>query len=246
LTFAGRIFSIKEVMKKVSVVRKADLFALALAAAAVCLYARAARPQMSAQSQQGAAAGESPGCMMSTAAGRLAEKLDLQGVPNFGRVTATLYRGGQPSKDGFDELKKLGVRIVVNLRDDNSETERSVVTTAGLEYVAIPWNCRHPANSLAARFLQVLRANREKKVFVHCHAGVDRTGLMIAAYRMAEHGWTPEQATDEMKDFGFNFIHRSWCHALVDYEEDFPQQLAADPDLRPLRAAQPTLSPCTP
>ena len=174
-----------------------------------------------------------------------AEKVELRGVPNFGRVTTTLYRGGQPSKGGFEELKKFGVQIVVNLRDDNSETERFSVTAAGLEYVAIPWNCHHPANSLAARFLQTLRENREKKIFVHCHVGVDRTGLLIAVYRMAEEGWTPEQASDEMKNFGFNLIHRSWCHALVDYEEYFPRQLAADPDLRPFLAAPSTLSPCT-
>lgn len=227
--------------------RKADLFALALAAVAACLYARVARLQASAQSGQTAAAVGSAGCTTSTAAVQpVEEKVELRGIPNFGKVTTTLYRGGQPSKDGFDELKKLGVQIVVNLRDDNSERERSAVTAAGLEYVAIPWNCHHPANSLAARFLEVLRENPEKKIFVHCHAGVDRTGLMVAVYRMAEQRWTPEQASDEMKDFGFNFIHRSWCHALDDYEQNFPQQLTADPSFRPFLAAESTLSPCTP
>lgn len=135
---------------------------------------------------------------------------------------------------------------MVNLRDDNSETERSLVTAIGLEYVAIPWNCNHPANSLVAQFLQVLRKNPEKKIFGHCHAGVDRTGLMIAAHRMTEQGWTPEQAQEEMKDFGFNFVHRSWCHALVDYEEDFPQQLAADPSFRPFQTVQFAPRPCAP
>lgn len=233
-------------MKELRVVGKAGLFTIALTIVAVSLYAGAAQPQVSAQPQQAAAGGKSAGCTASATAAQLGKKLELHGVPNFGKVTARLYRGGQPSKDGFDELKKLGVQIVVNLRDDNSETEGSVVTAAGLEYVAIPWNCHHPANSLAAQFLQVLKENREKKTFVHCHEGVDRTGLMIAVYRMAEQGWTPEQARDEMKDFGFNFIHRSWCHALLDYEEDFPQKLAADPNLRPFLAAQSAPPPCAP
>jgi len=235
-----------EHMKRFPLVRKADLPALALAIGVVCLYAKVAQPQVQAQSQQGATLGKSTVCTTGTIAAQLAQRVELPGVPNFGEVTGTLYRGGQPSKDGFDELKKLGVHIVVNLRDDNSETERPLVTAAGLEYVAIPWNCRHPANSLAAKFLQVLRENPGKKIFVHCHAGVDRTGLMVAVYRMTEQGWTPEQASDEMKDFGFNFLHRSWCHALEDYEQNFPQQLTADPDFRPFLAAQPAPSSCTP
>ncbi len=233
-------------MGKRPVVRKAGLPTLALAVVAACLNAWVARSQVSAQSQQSAAPGKSAGCIASIIPPRAAQKFELDGVPNFGKINATLYRGGQPSKNGFEELKRLGVQIVVNLRDDNSEAERSAVTAAGLEYVAVPWDCRHPANSLAARFLQVLQENREKKIFVHCHAGVDRTGLMIAAYRMAEQGWTPEQARDEMKDFGFNFIHRSWCHALEAYELNFPQQLAADPSLQPFQTEQSAPPPCMP
>jgi protein tyrosine phosphatase (PTP) superfamily phosphohydrolase (DUF442 family) len=231
-------------MKKRIVMRKADFFALALAITAICLYARTVRPQVPTESQRGMA-GKTARCLTSTIAPQAALRLRLHGVPNLGKVTATLYRGGQPSKDGFEELKKLGVQIVVNLRDDNSEIERPAVAAAGLEYVAIPWNCRHPANSLAAKFLQVLRENPERKIFVHCHAGVDRTGLMIAVYRMTEQGWTPEQASEEMKNFGFNFLHRSWCHALEDYEQNFPQQLTADPGFQPFLAPQPA-SACIP
>jgi protein tyrosine phosphatase (PTP) superfamily phosphohydrolase (DUF442 family) len=253
LTFARRIstieHSIKEMkhMKKLPPVRKANLAALALALGVVCLWAVVARPQMQAQLQEESTASGKSICAAGTVAvAQLAQRIAIHGVPNFGEVTSTLYRGGQPSRDGFDELKKLGVQIVVNLRDDNADTEHSLVTAAGLEYVTIPWNCRHPANALAARFLEVLRENPQKKVFVHCHAGVDRTGLMIAVYRMTEQGWTPEQAGDEMRDFGFNFIHRSWCHALESYEQNFPQQLTAAPDFKPFLAGQSSLSTCTP
>ncbi len=235
-------------MKERNAARRTGLGLPVLAATilVLCLYAWVAQPRASAQFPQPAAAAKSAGCISSTTSAPPAEKIELPGVPNFGKVSATLYRGGQPSKDGFAELKNLGVQIVVNLRDDNFETERSEVTAVGLEYVAIPWNCHHPANSLVTQFLEVLRENPEKRIFVHCHAGVDRTGLMIATHRMAEQGWTPEQAQDEMKDFGFNFIHRSWCRALVNYEEDFPQQLAADPSFRTFLTAQPAPRSCAP
>src|ERR1700747_2859969 len=45
-----------------------------------------------------------------------AQKIALQGVPNFGQVTASLFRGAQPSDDGFGVLAKMGVGIGVDLR----------------------------------------------------------------------------------------------------------------------------------
>src|SRR5712671_265494 len=45
-----------------------------------------------------------------------APKLRLRGVPQFAEITPTLYRGAQPNKEGFANLRKLGVDIVVDLR----------------------------------------------------------------------------------------------------------------------------------
>jgi protein tyrosine/serine phosphatase len=164
-------------------------------------------------------------------------KQHLSGIANFGEVSPSLFRGGQPSTVGFATLAKMGINIVVDLRREKSiaETrEKQEVAADGMTFVPLSWNCHHPTDEIAERFLAILRENPGKKVFVHCHYGVDRTGALIAVYRMADEGWTPADAMSEMKLFGYNFAHRSWCHALVEFENNFPQQMKSDPRLRSL------------
>ena len=127
-------------------------------------------------------------------------------MPNFGRVTPTLYRGGQPTLEGLRQLRALGVEIVINLRNEQNEieTERREVEERGLQYISMPWNASYPPDSRAVRsFVELIQANPGKKVFVHCWAGRDRTGVMIAVFRIAMQGWTPARALDEMEAFGY-------------------------------------------
>lgn len=168
----------------------------------------------------------------------LAQKIRLEGVPNFGEVTLTIYRGGQPTPAGFRNLAERGIAIDVDLRDDGSRAgEKKEVEKAGMEYVSLPWNCHNPSDDVVARFLTLVRENTSKEIFVHCRYGVDRTGVMIAAYRIAEQGWTPEQAREEMEAFGFHFVHRMWCRKLLAYERNFPERFSTDPVFQPLRPA---------
>ncbi len=173
----------------------------------------------------------------------VARKAVLSGISNFALVTPTLYRGGQPTVSGFQALQQLGIAIVVNFRGENSEAEQRLVTHLGMQYVSLPWSCRHPSNELVGGFLQLLRDNPAKKIFIHCRYGVDRTGLMIAAYRMAMEGWTPAQAFAEMVAFGFDYWHGFACHAVKTYEEGFPAQLHKDSRLNTLQPPTPTTAP---
>lgn len=147
----------------------------------------------------------------------------LEGVPNFHEVTPRLYRGGQPSNEGLDSLARFGIGIVVDGRKfHKKENER--VTRLGMQYVSIPWHCPFPRDKVFARFLAVVRHNPKAKIFVHCRLGDDRVGMMIASYRMAEQGWTAEQAMDEMKRDGFTFSHHFICPGLARYEAQFPER----------------------
>jgi protein tyrosine/serine phosphatase len=160
--------------------------------------------------------------------------LKLRGVPQFGKVTPTLYRGAQPSKEGFTSLSKLGIDIVVDLRGSRA-SERQLVTRLGMKYVALPWRCYSPRDEHFAKFLTLLRDNPDKKVFIHCRVGDDRTGMDIAAYRMAEQGWTAEEAREEMEVFGVNWFHTTICPRLRSYENHFPQRFKTSPAFRELR-----------
>src|ERR1700719_3886229 len=152
-----------------------------------------------------------------------AQKVLLPGVPNFGQVTPLLFRGAQPSNDGFGALAKMGVGIVVDLRGD-SDAERERVTKLGMQYIAIPSQCSHMTDEGVAKFLSILRDNPDKKIFVHCKYGVDRTG------------WTAEESRREMESFGFSATHRMACPGLSSFESNFPSAFAnssAFENLRP-------------
>lgn len=153
----------------------------------------------------------------------IAEKIPTDAIPNFGKVSPFLYRGGQPKENGIAELNKLGVKLIVNLReeDEADKEEKQRAEALGIRYVSIPWRgFDKPNDKQVAEFLQLLRANSETPVFVHCRRGAERTGVMVAAYRMAIQEWTPEQALEEMEEFKFRGF---WFRHLKKYVRAFPE-----------------------
>ncbi len=169
-------------------------------------------------------------------------RTSVHGIPRFGEVTPFLYRGGQPTESGFEGLAKMGIDIVVDTRGSRRE-ERDMVTKLGMRYVPIPWHCPFPKNKTFARFLALLRENPGKKVFVHCRLGNDRTGMMIASYRMAEQGWTAKRAKKEMQAYGFSATHHLICPGLSGYESDFPEKFEKSRDFESLRTSRQTHCP---
>ena len=157
------------------------------------------------------------------------------GLPNFGEISPNLFRGGQPGVDGIEALKKMGVSIVIDMRSTKSSHEQAVVSKLGMQYISIPWHCPFPADPVFARFLKVIHDNPDKKIFVHCRLGDDRTGMAIASYRMANEGWSAEEALQEMKMFGFSAAHHAICPTLSTYEKHFPEHLKTNPTFRELQ-----------
>lgn len=151
------------------------------------------------------------------------------GLPNFAEVSPNLFRGGQPGVDGLKALKKMGVSIVIDMRGTKSSHEQLVIRKLGMEYIAIPWHCPFPSDAIFARFLKVIHDHPKKKVFVHCRLGDDRTGMAIAAYRMANEGWSADEALNEMEQFGFDAKHHLICPTLQFYEKRFPNHLKSNP-----------------
>ena len=163
------------------------------------------------------------------------QKRRIQGISNFGEVTPRLFRGAQPDrKRGYEALARMGIDIVVDTRGNRTNSEGKEVRRHGMQYVAIPWHCPFPKDENFARFLRLMRDNPNKKVFVHGRLGDDRTGMMIAAYRLGAEGWTADEAMVEMREFGFNEAHHFICPGLASYEKEFPEHLRRDPVFRGL------------
>lgn len=136
----------------------------------------------------------------------LLPRADLPGLPNFAQVSEGLYRGAQPTAEGMRNLAELGIKTVVNLRSFHSD--RDELRGTGLRYAHIECKAWHPEEEDVVEFLAILRDPENLPVFVHCQHGADRTGMMVAAYRVVEEGWTRERAAEELPRFGF---HEVWA-----------------------------------
>jgi protein-tyrosine phosphatase len=170
-----------------------------------------------------------------TSFGAPAEKLNLAGVPRAGKVSDVLFRGAQPSEQGLAELRKLGVTTVVDLRGNRGPvaSERRQVESLGMRFIDIPvagWSA--PTDAQVAQFLQLFKDDLQQKVFVHCYLGEDRSGVMVAAYRIAQQNWTADQAVAEMLSFGF---HNHLYSGMQSYVRKFPANFFSEPVFAPLR-----------
>jgi protein tyrosine/serine phosphatase len=142
------------------------------------------------------------------------------GLPNLHRVNATLYRSAQPTKEGFAFLDaRTGlsnddqpIKTIVSLRAFNDD-KPLVPETSVLRLEQIRFKTWHPEDEDVVKFLRIATTPSLQPVLVHCQHGSDRTGTMVAIYRITYEGWTKTQATDEMINGGFGF-HPMWKNLL--------------------------------
>ena len=142
-----------------------------------------------------------------------AEPIELPGVPNLYKVSGDLYRGAQPSAEGMRQLKKLGIKTILNLRFILSD--RSKIKDTGLDYEHINMTTLYMTDTNVVRFLKIVTDRNRTPVFVHCRQGIDRTGTMCALYRIFVQGWSKDEAIEEMTKGGF--AHRRPYSVVVNY-----------------------------
>jgi protein tyrosine phosphatase (PTP) superfamily phosphohydrolase (DUF442 family) len=138
-----------------------------------------------------------------------AQPMVMAGVPNLHKVSDDLYRSAQPTSEGMKNLKRIGIKTIVNLRSFHSD--RDEIGDTGLASEHIYMKAWHPEEEDVIRFLQIVTNPKRTPVLVHCQHGSDRTGTMCAVYRIFVQGWTKEEAVREMIEGGYGF-HRAWAN----------------------------------
>jgi len=128
----------------------------------------------------------------------------VPGVENFAKISPALWRGAQPTAEGFQNLEKQGLRTVVSFRHDHDDLP--LLKGTKLNYLRIPSFAFHPTQANLVTFLKVMEDPANWPVYIHCAQGRDRTGYNAVAYRMAVQGWGAEDALREMHLFHFNKI----------------------------------------
>jgi protein tyrosine/serine phosphatase len=141
-------------------------------------------------------------------------------IDNFGQVNDHIYRGSQPNGNGYRQLASIGVKTILDLREDAEHSAKSDAEHAGLRYINLPLvDKRYPQTDAADKFLEVVNDQANWPVYVHCAGGRHRTGAMIAVYRMSVDHWTVDQAYNEMKQYDFYTSRGHEC--FKDYVFDF-------------------------
>jgi protein tyrosine/serine phosphatase len=157
-------------------------------------------------------------CFAAAASGA---SLPLSGVSNFYKVDAQVYRGAQPNLEGFTSLAKLGVKTVIDLRElgeHSQAAEEAMVKGLNMQYLSIPMKKRAaPSADLMARILGLLNDKSVGPVFVHCKRGADRTGAVIACYRITHDSWDGSKALSEARDDGMSMFQRSLQHYVMKF-----------------------------
>lgn len=141
-------------------------------------------------------------------------------IKNFGQMDEHFYRGAQPEPNDYTAMAALGIKTVIDLRDDPTSYEKSSSESAGLRYVNIPMSDKKkPPNDKIEAFLAIANDESSLPVYVHCVGGRHRTGLIGAIYRFNRYGWDFEQVYREMKNYDY---YSRWGHgAIKDYVQEY-------------------------
>ncbi len=164
-----------------------------------------------------------------------------------------VYRSGQMTADGFaDAVAEFHLRTIINLQDEYPDPEIRLYAVGGgtvkeselcrelgVRYLFMPPDLiprrQVPAHRPEAieRLLEVLDDPASYPVLLHCRAGLHRTGVLVAVYRMEYEGWSPRAALQELRANGFG----EWeSQAANDYINQYI--LTYRRGLRPGRQAQ--------
>jgi protein tyrosine phosphatase (PTP) superfamily phosphohydrolase (DUF442 family) len=118
-------------------------------------------------------------------------------IKNFAEVDSHLWRGAAPGADGLKALARHGVATVVDLRaEDDLTNYDALLSELGIKRVHIPLrDGQAPSQEQVSQFLRAVEES-PGRVFVHCGAGVGRTGTMAASYLVSSGKATPEKAVE--------------------------------------------------
>jgi protein tyrosine/serine phosphatase len=151
-------------------------------------------------------------CLAFARDAKWAKPLNHTQLANFHQVSPVLYRGAQPTKEGFIKLKELGIKTILNLRFFNSDKKK--LDGLDLQYFEVPMNASNVKEYQIAAALKIILNPSNQPVFIHCLHGSDRTGIIAASYRIIEQNWSKSDALDEFVNGGFGY-HKIFANLIM-------------------------------
>jgi tyrosine-protein phosphatase SIW14 len=146
------------------------------------------------------------------------------GIRNFGKVSEAIYRGAEPDEAAFQTLKRLGIKAIIDLRMPGTalKTEAARAQAGGILYTNMPMHGTGRPDEDEVESVLSLLEKLPGPVFVHCQHGCDRTGTIIACYRVKHDKWTNEAALQEAEKYGISSFERAMKRFVMAYGKSPP------------------------
>jgi protein-tyrosine phosphatase len=147
------------------------------------------------------------------------EQPQVKGLHRLYRVNEHIYRSAQPTQEGLESLPALGIKTVIDLRGPSERSgEAQLLESLGIKYVNIPMPpMGSPSVESVKQALALLDDERNWPILVHCKHGVDRTGTVIACFRISEEGWSNQRALDEARLRGLAPTQTAKKHFILNW-----------------------------
>ena len=157
----------------------------------------------------------------------------IDGIRNFGKVNEKLFRGAAPSETGVARLKELGAKSIIDLRmpSEVKKQERVAAEANGLVYTNVPLHGLGAPPDEQVKTVLGLIDTLPSPVFIHCVYGCDRTGTMVACYRISYDHWSNEAAFAEAKRYGLSSLERAMKKYILEF--DRPSNKTTSPKASP-------------
>jgi protein tyrosine/serine phosphatase len=160
----------------------------------------------------------------------------IPGVENYELVDPGIHRGAQPTLEGFQNLWRMGIRFIIDLRGLTEENDSpilgSIASVGPWRYAQSPMDAANINPDQIASILKVLTTPTFRPVFFHCLCGSDRTGCVAASYRMYQDKYTVNDALAEQRKYYGNPMFQAVTNFILNFNRaDMAQRVAKAPYL---------------
>jgi protein tyrosine/serine phosphatase len=153
-----------------------------------------------------------------------------EGITNFGKIDEGVYRGAQPSALGITNLARLGIKSIINLRmtRDVWKDEERLALAHGILYTNLPLSGTGRPSDDQVRIALEMIQTLPGPVFIHCQHGCDRTGTIIACYRIQHDKWSNEAALQEAGRYGMSKLELGMRNFVLGFGKFSKQKPVAE------------------
>lgn len=138
-------------------------------------------------------------------------------ICNFHQVDAQIYRGGRPRPTAFPKLLEIGIRTIISLEEEEAAaSEKAEIDRINLrlpahqqiQFVSLPIGpAEIEVKGVSNERLETLYTqmrDAQRPIFIHCFHGKDRTGAVVAIYRLLMQQKPFAEAYEEAYHYGFS------------------------------------------